>query len=285
MSVNELLISEKKDRGFNRKFGRSVLVLIICLIYLAPFYVLTTISFKSPQDTSSMWLLPKYFYLDNFVNAWRDAWLGKALLNNVFVTTLAVGLLILLGASASYPLARYKTRLNRFMYTLFVSCLIVPQLTILVPLYKIMADLRAINQYWGIILLHVTFFLPLTIFLYTGFINSIPRELDESALIDGCSKLSVFFRIIFPMLKTITAAVTILAGSSIWNDYQFSIFFLNKREVMTVTVALSQFISQFQNNLNWVAAGCFVGMFPLAIVYLALQKYFVKGMVEGAIKG
>lgn len=275
----------KKHPVFRRRLWRGVLVCLICLIYLTPFYVLTTISFKSPQDTSSMWQLPQYLYLDNFTNAWRDAWLGKALLNNALVTVFAVGILILLGSCASYPLARYKTPLNRFMYTLFVSCLIVPQLTILVPLYKIMADLRAINQYWGIILLHVTFFLPLTIFLYTGFINTIPKELDESALIDGCGKLSVFFRIIFPMLKTITAAVTILAGCSIWNDYQFSIFFLNKRDVMTVTVALGQFISQFQNNLHWVAAGCFVGMLPLAIVYLALQKYFVKGMVEGAIKG
>jgi raffinose/stachyose/melibiose transport system permease protein len=269
----------------NRKIWRGILIFIICVIYLLPFYILTTISFKSPHDTSSMWKMPNYLFLDNFINAWNGAWLGKALLNNVMVTAFAVGLLIIIGASASYPLARYKTRLNRFMYTLFISCMIVPQLTILVPLYKIMADFKAINQYWGIILLHVTFFLPLTVFLYTGFINTIPRELDESALIDGCSKIGAFVRIIFPMLKTITAAVTILAGCSIWNDFQFSIFFLNRREVMTVTVALGQFISQFQNNLSWVAAGCYIGMLPLAVVYLLLQKYFVKGMVEGAIKG
>jgi raffinose/stachyose/melibiose transport system permease protein len=269
----------------NRKSFRGILVFVICIIYLIPFYVLTTISFKSPQDISSKWIMPNHFYLGNFTNAWKDAWLGNALLNDVIITVFAVALIIVLGACASYPLARYKTRFNRFIYSLIISCMIVPQLTILVPLYKIMADIRAINQYWGIILLHVTFFLPLTVFLYTGFISTIPKELDEAALIDGCSKIGVFFRIIFPLLKTITAAVTILAGCSIWNDYQFSIFFLNKREVMTVTVALSQFISQFQNNLNWVAAGCFIGMFPLAILYLSLQKYFVKGMVEGAVKG
>jgi raffinose/stachyose/melibiose transport system permease protein len=269
----------------SRKIWRGILVLIICLIYLTPFYILTTLSFKSPQDTSSKWVMPGYLYLENFTNAWTDAWLGKALLNNVIITVIALIILILLGASASYPLARYKTRLNRFMYTLIVSCMIIPQLTILVPLYKIMADLKAINQYWGIIMLHITFFLPWTVFLYTGAISTIPKELDESALIDGCSKIGVFFRIVFPMLKIVTAAVIILTGCAIWNDYTLSIFFLNKRDVMTVTVALSQFISQFSNDLGWVAAGCFIGMFPLAIVYLSLQKYFVKGTIEGAIKG
>ncbi|HEY4391917.1 MAG TPA: ABC transporter permease subunit, partial [Paenibacillus sp.] len=119
----------------------------------------------------------------------------------------------------------------------------------------------------------------------TGFINTVPRELDEAGLIDGSSRPGIFFRIILPLLKPITATVIIIMGVQIWNDYQFSIFFLQKVQVQTIPVALSKFISQFSNQINWVAAGCLIGMMPMAIVYLFLQKYFIKGMADGAIKG
>ena len=140
--------------------------------------------------------------------------------------------------------------------------MIVPALTILVPLYKFMVDIKGISTYWGIILVHITFNLPLTIFLFTNFINTIPRELDEAALIDGCSRFGVFFRVIFPSLKPVIATVIILSSRDIWNDYQFSIFFLGKRSVQTVNVSLSTFTSMFSNNLGWVAAGCVIGVVP-----------------------
>ncbi|MOA34976.1 L-arabinose transport system permease protein AraQ [compost metagenome] len=146
-------------------------------------------------------------------------------------------------------------------------------------------ELGGINTYWAIILTQVTFQLPLTIFLFTGFISSVPRELDEAGSIDGCSKFMIFFRIILPLLKPITATVIILTGLNVWNDYQFSIFFLQKVSVQTIPVALSQFISQFQNQISWVAAGCVIGMLPVTILYLFLQKYFIRGLADGAVKG
>jgi len=263
----------------------QILAIIIALIYMVPFYILISISIKSPMDTSSKWIMPSYIYLDNFVNAWNKAHLGRALVNNVIITVIAVVATLVIGACASYPLARYKTKLNNFMYTLFISCMIVPALTILVPLYKFVVDIGGINTRWAIILVHITFSLPLTIFLFTGFIGSVPRELDEAALIDGCNRFQIFFKIILPLLKPITSTVIILVGVGIWNDYQFSVFFLQKRDVATITVSLSQFFSQFQNDLSYVAAGCIIGMLPLAVLYMALQKYFIKGLSDGAIKG
>ncbi|MCU6339592.1 carbohydrate ABC transporter permease, partial [Enterobacter quasiroggenkampii] len=136
------------------------------------------------------------------------------------------------------------------MYTLCISCLIVPALTILVPLYKFIVDVGGINTYWAIILTQVTFALPMTIFLFTGFISTVPREMDEAGLIDGCSRYGIFLRIIFPLLKPITATVVILIGVQVWNDYQFSVFFLQKKEMMTIPVALSGFVSQFHSNIS-----------------------------------
>jgi raffinose/stachyose/melibiose transport system permease protein len=146
-------------------------------------------------------------------------------------------------------------------------------------------QIHGINTYWAIALVHTTFFLPIVIFLYTGFIRTIPKELDEAALIDGCSRYEIFFRIIFPLLKPVTASVIIVIMLGVWNDYRFSLFLLQRRSVQTVPLVLSQFFSQFQNNLPLAAAGSLLSMVPMALVYLFLQRYFISGLAEGAVKG
>lgn len=262
-----------------------IFLTIMMLFYFAPFYILITTSLKKENDLTSRWIIPNYLYKENFVNAWNNANLGRAFFNNLVIIVFAVVFLILLGASAAYPLSRYRTKLNRTMYVVFIAAMIVPPLTILVPLYKFYAALHAMNSYWGIVLIHLTFQLPLTIFLYTGFIATLPRELDEAALIDGCSRFSVFFRILFPLLKPITATVVILSGINVWNDYQFSVFFMQATDMKTFTVALSGFFSANTNYVTWVAAGALLGSLPMIAVYLLLQKYFVSGLSSGAVKG
>jgi raffinose/stachyose/melibiose transport system permease protein len=262
-----------------------ILSLVICLIHILPFYILVTTSFKAMDDLSSKWILPGYFYFDNFINAWENARLSTAFKNNMIVTWFSISFIVILGSIAAYPLSRRQTRWNKFVYMLFVSALIVPPLTSLVPLYKFVVDLGGMNQYWGIILLHITFHLPMTIFLYTGFIGTIPRELDEAAMIDGAGQFGLFYRIILPLLVPITATVIILHGVSIWNDFQFSLFFLQKPELRTVTVALSSFFAEDSNKIGWVAAGSFMGALPMTILYLFLQRYFITGLSAGAVKG
>lgn len=255
------------------------------IVHLIPFYILLSMALKPAEDTSSKWVFPTNMTMENFSNAWNQAHLSQALINNFIITGCSVVLIVLIGAFASYPLSRFPTKWNQFVYLLCISCLIVPALTILVPLYSMIVDMGGINTHWAAILTQVTFQLPLTIFLFTGFISSVPRELDEAGLIDGCNKFAIFFRIILPLLKPITATVIILTGLNVWNDYQFSIFFLQKADVQTIPVALSQFISQFQNQISWVAAGCVIGMLPVTILYLFLQKYFIRGLADGAVKG
>ena len=259
--------------------------LLICGFHIIPFYLLVNIALKTQRDTSSKWVWPSYLYLKNFSDVWVQARLGQAILNNLIITGAGIGLVVFVGVMAAYPLARFPTRWNNFIYTLSISMLIVPALTVLVPLYKFIVDLHGINSYWAIVLVHTAFFLPTVIFLFTGFIRTIPRELDEAALIDGCSRYAIFFRIIFPLLKPVTASVIILTMLGIWNDYQFSLFFLQRRAVQTVPLVLSQFFSQYQNNLPLAAAGSLLSMVPMALVYLLLQKYFISGLAEGAVKG
>jgi raffinose/stachyose/melibiose transport system permease protein len=268
-----------------KRFWLTTLSVVIALIHILPFYILITTSFKAEDDLSSKWVMPGYLFWDNFTNAWKEADLSSAFQNNLIVTVFAVLFIVVIGSIAAYPLARRQTRWNKFIYGLFVSALIVPPLTILVPLYKFMVDIGGMNRYWGIILLHITFNLPMTIFLYTGFIGTIPRELDEAAMIDGAGRFALFYRILLPLLKPITATVVILAGVAVWNDYQFSVFFLQKPDLRTITVALASFFGTYNSHIGWVAAGSFMGALPMVVVYLFLQRYFISGLSSGAVKG
>ena len=141
-----------------------------------------------------------------------------AVFNTLLITVVAVVLIVLVGAMAAYPLSRVKTKMNRLILSFIVSVMMVPPLSVLVPLYKTMVAIGGINKFWGIIMVSVTYNLPISIFLFTNFIATIPRELDEAGMIDGCSRFGVFYRVVMPALKPVTASVVILTSVYIWND-------------------------------------------------------------------
>jgi len=269
-----------------KKTFLTIIALIITLFYLVPFYILITTSLKSDNDFSSKWIFPKSFSLENFANAWQQANLGNAFLNSIMITFFAAVFLIFFGSLAAYPLARRQTKLNKFIYMLFIGVMVIPPLTALVPLYKLVVNIGLMNTHTVAILNNVAAFLPLTIFLYAGFIRStIPKELEEAAKIDGASTIGTFFRIVFPLLKPITASVLIISCVFIWNDYQFAIFFLQQDNVKTLTVALSGFFGQNANNQNLVAAAAIMAVAPMVILFLILQKHFIQGLASGSVKG
>lgn len=263
---------------------RTPLLILVCVIFFSPFLVLINISFKPVTDLSSRWLFPIQPTMENFISAIQEGNILKALFNTLFITVCVVLLVVLVGSLASYPLARNRSRLNKGIRNFILGVMMVPPLSILVPLYAVLVDIKGINQYWGIVLVIVTFELPLTIFLYSNFISSIPKALDEAAEIDGCGPVRTFFQIILPQLKSVTASVIILVGMHSWNDYQFSLYVLQSSKMRTVTLAISSFFSQTTSNLNAASAAALLATIPVIICFLFLQKYFIKGMVDSAIK-
>ncbi|WP_205091510.1 carbohydrate ABC transporter permease [Thalassobacillus pellis] len=264
----------------------TIVALVVTLFHLIPFYIMITTSLKANNDFSSKWAVPETLQFSNFVEAWEKANLGTAFVNTAIITAGAAILLIFLGSMAAYPLARRNTKLNKGVYFLFISIMVIPPLTALVPLYKMVVDIGMMNTHEIAILNNLAAFLPLTIFLYAGFIRStIPKELEEAAKIDGASTLVTFFKVVFPLLKPVTATVLIISCVFIWNDYQFAIFFLQDNDVQTLTVALASFFGQNQSNLNLVASAALMSMLPMTILFLCLQKYFVAGLSSGSVKG
>jgi raffinose/stachyose/melibiose transport system permease protein len=269
-----------------KKWLLSGLALLIAAFHLIPFYILITTALKARGDFSSKWVFPEVLSFENFAEAWETANLSTALSNTAIITFVSALLLIVLGSMAAYPLARRQTKLNKFVFMLFIAVMVIPPLTALVPLYKLVVDLGMMNTHEIAILNNVASFLPLTIFLYSGFIRStIPKELEEAAKIDGATTLGIFFRIVFPLLKPVTASILIISCVFIWNDYQFAIFFLQAEEVKTITVALAGFFGENANRMNLVAAAAIMAVLPMVVLFLLLQKHFVKGLASGSVKG
>lgn len=263
---------------------KSVIALIICVIHAIPLYITLVASLKSRRDFSSRWVFPESIEWTNFSEAFKRADLGQSLFNNIVITTAVIVLVVLLGGMAAYPLSRNKTKINNLVLLFFLSVMMIPALTIIVPLIRLMNQIGGVSKLWGLVLVLSTYQLPLSIFLYKNFIDAIPRSLDEAAIIDGCSPFQSFVYIILPMLKPVTATVVILTGISTWNDYQFSVFLVHSKAVRNTTLAVASFFGQQSSNLNLAAAAAIIVILPTTILFLFLQKYFVQGMVDSAVK-
>ena len=263
---------------------RSIVAIVISLFHLIPFYILITTALKPMTDLSSRWIFPKEIHLENFTYALEKGELLTAMYNSIIITVISVLIIALIGATTAYPLARIKTKTNSLVLNLVVAVMMIPPLSMLVPLYSLLTKIGAINTYWGIIVITVTMGLPLSIFLYSNFINTIPIDLEEAASIDGCSRFKAFYKVVLPLLKPVTATVVILTGVNVWNDFQFPLYILQVPEMKTLTLAVSSFFTQISSNLNAAAASALIAIIPVVIIYLLLQKQFVQGMVDSAIK-
>lgn len=270
--------------GEKSMWWRLPLVLVILVVFLAPFYILINVAFRDPTNLTSYWIMPDTVYFQNFIDAIEEGKILLALKNSLIITVGASMLIVLAGAFAAYPLSRHKTKTNSFVKSFVLGIMMVPPLSILVSLYSTVVKIGGVNEFWGIILVLVTFELPLSIYLYCNFISAIPTALDEAASIDGCNVIQTFFLIILPQLKPVTATVFILSGIHCWNDYQFSLYILQSPSLKTVSLAISSFFSQTTSNLNAAAAAALLAILPVTILFLFLQKYFIKGMVDSAIK-
>lgn len=267
-----------------RAWWKTVLTAGIGALYLLPFYIALSVALRPPTDTRSLWLPPHSLYLHNFGDAFSEGGVGRALLNSLIITACSIVLIALVGALAAYPLARRRTRLNSGIKGFVLGVMMVPPLSILVSLYVTMARLNGVSHYWGIVLTITAFELPLSIFLYTNFIASIPSSLDEAAAIDGAGPVRAFFWIILPQLKPVTAAVVILTGMHAWNDYQFSLYLLQKPQMRSLPLSIASFFSDTTSNVYAATAAALVAMLPAVLLFLALQRFFIRGMVDSAVK-
>ena len=264
----------------------QLLILITIIFSIFPLYLMVVISLKTDQEIlKSPFSLPHVLQWANYINAAIKMKIATVFFNSVVITGGAMVGLVFFGSMAAYPIARIPSKINNLVFLLFISGIMMPFQSAMIPLYKVLKFLNVLNTIQGIILVNCATSMAFTIFLYVGFMKTISRELEEAALIDGCSRFMAYWRIIFPLLKTITATVVIFNTMMIWNDFLKPLLFFSGLNKGTMTTAVYTFQTQYDAQWGYLFATCTLSSLPLLILYLALQKHFIKGIAAGAVKG
>ncbi len=221
----------------------------------------------------------------NFAYVMDHTKLGEALLNTGTITLASLAIVVLCGSLAGFVIARVNRKLFKSFYTLLISLMVIPFIGCLIPLVVQATELGTYNTLLGCILIQAAWNLPFAVFLYTGFMRGLPKELEEAAYIDGCSMIGAYFRVFLPLLAPVTATCCIRAGVSIWNDYLVSSALLSSSKTPTLMVSIRMFFGSRVAEYGYAFAGIILASLPIIILFLFLQKYFIKGLAAGAVKG
>jgi raffinose/stachyose/melibiose transport system permease protein len=243
-------------------------------------------SFKSDGEMLSRVLaLPSALDFGNYADAYRKIDYVNSLVNTIVVTGIGVVGIVLFASMAGYKMSRTPGKLSSFLFGLFVLSSLIPFHSIVISLVKISNELRVQGTTYGLGLIYIGLGVALAIFLYHGFVKSVPRELDEAAVIDGCGELRLFFAVILPLLLPITATVAILNALWMWNDFLLPLLMLTDNDYYTLLISTNMLFGEYNNDWSAILASLILTMLPVVAVYLLLQKYILRGIAEGAIKG
>lgn len=266
-----------------RKVVLELVMLLVVLIYILPVWMVLINSIKTTDEANKFGIgFPKEVHFDNYIFVFLQSSAFRAFLNGLFIA-IAVGVLAVLVTSlASFYLARSNTGFARFSYSYFISGLIIP--VAVVPTYFALLALKLNNTYSGLILIFLTYTIPLSVFLYTGFMKTIPRDMDEAAIIDGCSRLRGFFQVIFPLLAPVTMTVVMFNFVGVWNDVMTFLYFAGG-DKWALPMTVYSFFGKYNQYWNLVFADIIFTIVPCLLLYAFGQKYIVSGMTAGAVKG
>jgi raffinose/stachyose/melibiose transport system permease protein len=273
------------NRYTGKTFIGEIFAILLGLVFLVPFYYLISNSLKPfAEILTNTSALPKAFMLDNYVNAFEKLNYLKVFINSVFITAISNVVLVVFCSMAAYMLVRTKKKISNVIFMTFVAAMIIPFQSIMIPLIKTAGNFGLLNSIWGLVIMYLGFGSGMTIFLYHGFIKGIPVELEEAAIIDGCTRFGVFWRIVFPLLKPITVTIVILNSLWIWNDYLLPSLVLQDPELKTIPLATFSFFGQYTKQWDLALAGLVLGIIPLLIFFFSMQRHIIKGITSGSIK-
>jgi raffinose/stachyose/melibiose transport system permease protein len=261
-----------------------IIGLFVSIAYVIPFFLVFVNAFKPiPEIIENPLAFPVEFTWDNFAQALEKMNFWVSLMNSVIITVFSVSALILVSSMLAYYLSRTKTRFTKTTFLILVASMIVPFQALMIPFMSIFAPFVSINNQIALIFFYMGFGVALSTFLYHGFISNIPTELDEAAALDGASDFTTFWRIIFPMLKPVTATVAIINALWIWNDFLLPRLVLTP-ETQTLPLSTYLFYGQYATEYGQAMAGLLLAVIPIIAFYLLLQKQFISGISSGAVK-
>lgn len=263
-----------------------VFAVIWLLIAGVPFIFMVLNSFKGQFEMlqKGVFQLPDAFYIDNYTNVLTNGFL-QYFINSVIVLVISLCILLFITACASYPLSRMEFGLRKFIYALVIACMSIPIHVTLIPVFKMSTSLKLYDTLAGLIGPNIAFSIPISVFILTTFMATIPKEVEESAEIDGCGKFRNFFAIILPLSKAGLSTLAIYDGISIWNEFVFANTLTQSVSAKTLPLAISAFQGEHSMNIPMIMSVLVLTVLPMIILFIILQDKLVKGMMAGAVKG
>lgn len=261
----------------------AVLGALVGLLWLFPFYMIVTNSFKTPKGIfASVLALPHPSTGRNYVNSFKALDFIGSLTNSLIITVCSVLLIILCSSMAAYALQRNHSKLSGALLLLFISAMLIPFQSVMIPLTANFGSVHALNM-WGLMFMYLGFDCSLSIFLYQGTLSSIPFAMDEAAEMEGASRWQIFYKVIFPMLSPMTVTVAILNIIAIWNDYLLPSLVLPQAQY-TIPLQMFNFFGEYTKQWHLALAGITLSIIPVILFYLTAQKWIIKGVTDGAVK-
>ena len=273
-------------------WGRNIILffvhLLMAVYVVLIFYPLFNMVVSSLKTTREIFAnpfgLPEELLFENYKTVWVVRGFGVYFKNSVIVTFIAMVFVILFGSMASYGVSRYKYKLRTWIYMLFLSGIMLPLKIAIIPLFLLIKNLGLMDKHISIIMIFIAMGLPSTVFILSGFMKTIPLDLEYAARIDGCNDWAIYRRIVMPITKSAIALVTIYNAVPIWNDFFFPLVFIQSNRLKTLPVGLSTFFGQFSTNWSLLFTGLSIAIVPMLLLYVFMAKYFIRGMTAGAIK-
>jgi raffinose/stachyose/melibiose transport system permease protein len=269
----------------------NLLVLVLCLVYLSPAYIILVNSFKNRAELYENILAPpSSISFQYYAAAMERMNFPNALLNSLLVTIVSLFFIVVLASMCAWMLVRSNNGPSKIIFMVFVATMLIPFQTLMMPLMQEMSGIRRnlgipmVDTLGALVYMNLGFGASMAVFLYHGFVKSIPRSLEEAATIDGCNTFGVFWRIVFPMLKPVTVTVMVLDVIWIWNDYLLPSLVLTSKANRTIPLSTASFFGEFTIQWNMAMAGLMLTIIPVIIFYLCAQKYIIKGVAAGAVK-
>ncbi|GAB6992076.1 carbohydrate ABC transporter permease [Paenibacillus pini] len=277
---------ETSHRSRGKWMLAEIFMILVALLFLVPFYFLLVNSVKSFADilTDSAGF-PTTFVWDNYVQAWKLTEFPQVFWNSLLVAIVSNVLIALISSMAAYRMVRHNTMFNSILFSAFVAAMIIPFQSIMIPLVKVVSTIGIMDTRIGLILCYLGFGAPLSVFLFHGFVKSVPKEIEEAGRVDGSSAYGIFFRIVLPLMQPIVVTVIILNALWIWNDYLMPSLILQSPDLRTIPIATYAFFGQFKKQWDLALPALVLGITPIVIFFLLMQKYIIEGISQGSVKG
>ncbi len=265
----------------------ELLFILLTIVIMLPIYYLVITTFKTPQDaTNAPLALPQKWQIEGYLRAWTNMNYPIAFKNSLLITVFSLGGGIFLACMAAYTFARRRSRLNSILFYVFLAGMMIPTQTSILAQYKVVQSIGLMNNIASVILINISAGLPLSIFFVRNFIiGSVSAQIEEAAFIDGCTVFGTFFRITLPLLRPVIATLAVMNSIGLWNDFLTPLMFLQSKNSRTIMLAVNSNVGKFSVNWTDMFPMMLLGVLPLVIFYLFMQKHIVKGVSAGGIKG